>query len=575
MSILEVMEQKKRELEKKQTLQEEIKKEAVPIPHAMVEEDIAIRFSYMVGIALLASVDSQSDEKKEKWVQELGHCLEISEEQLQQIIRMAATANEETLDSIIEALCEKRHQIAFVLDLYRTGWQDVGVNEVSIKMINLFSGFFELDMRTREFLHDVAKVALTNNPEYAKEIIEKEKTLGIDIYANEIMSTDWRMILGLCYYYGIEMEKDYETAVGFFNKLAMSGYASAQRRLASCYFNGHGVEQNYDEAIRLYQMAANQGEAMAQRELGSCYFNGYGVNGNYDEAIRWYQMAANQGDEVSQRELNYIENEMEFDSDYWYQFLHEYIPSGKRYFTYATIGNRVFYIEEHEESGSSTRTTSLKSRLFNGFYEQVLIEDLGRIWDSHYRPEMYSNDNFLGVCFDNYDNYNRELIIYDIHQKKTYKICDCEHVINFGNNYILYGNKRYDYPTDSRNWCVQGRSVTLNSYSFLENKTVEIDQNVYVAIPEFGEYGESFGNYDGVIYYPAYRLTPETFSADFIIKSIDIKRPVKSIVVKELGNIKYVNTVKFNSQKGELLFEMLKMSNETATYFVARRKDMA
>lgn len=572
MSILEVMEQKKRELEKKQTLQEKIKKEAVPIPHVMVEEDIAIRFSYMVGIALLASVDSQSDEKKEKWVQELGHCLEISEEQLQQIIRMAATANEETLDSIIEALCEKRHQIAFVLDLYRTGWQDVGLNEVSKKMINLFSEFFEIDMKTREFLHDVAKGALTNNPEYAKEIIEKEKTLGIDIYANEIMSTDWRIILGICYYYGIGMEKDYENAVDSFHKLAMSGCASAQRRLASCYFNGHGVEQNYDEAIRLYQIAANQGEAVAQRELGSCYFNGYGVNGNYDEAIRWYQMAANQGDVVAQRELNYIENEMEFDSVYWNRFLRECIPLVKRYFTYATIGNRVFYIEESEKIGSSSCKNSLKSRLFNGFDERVLVEDLGSIQDWHYRPEMYSNDKYIGICFDD-QNYNRKLIVYDIYYKNIYHINDCEHVVNFGNDYVLYGNKRYDYPTNSRNWCVQGSSVTLKSYYFSENKTVEIDQNVYVAIPEFGKYEDSFGNYDGVIYYPAYRLTPETFSADFIIKSIDIKRPVKSIVVKELGNLKSVNTVKFNSQKGELLFEILKMSNETATYFVARRKD--
>ena len=85
---------------------------------------------------------------------------------------------------------------------------------------------------------------------------------------------------------------------------AANGDAAAQHDLGLCYYNGEGVTKDYAEAVRWWRKAAEQGVAAAQNNLGVCYDNGEGVTKDDAEAVRWYRKAAEQGDAKAKIKLN-------------------------------------------------------------------------------------------------------------------------------------------------------------------------------------------------------------------------------------------------------------------------------
>ena len=96
---------------------------------------------------------------------------------------------------------------------------------------------------------------------------------------------------------------DYATSLQLMKPLAEQGYAWAQRFLGVMYFNGFGVPKDYHEAVRLFRLAAAQGEATAQNNLGWMYQYGLGVRQDYDEAVRLYRLAVAQGNVLAQVNL--------------------------------------------------------------------------------------------------------------------------------------------------------------------------------------------------------------------------------------------------------------------------------
>jgi len=53
-------------------------------------------------------------------------------------------------------------------------------------------------------------------------------------------------------------------------KAANQGNADAQYQLGLCYFNGNGVRRNYTKAAVWFRMAAEQGHTHAQYQLWWC-----------------------------------------------------------------------------------------------------------------------------------------------------------------------------------------------------------------------------------------------------------------------------------------------------------------
>lgn len=152
--------------------------------------------------------------------------------------------------------------------------------------------------------------------------------------------TEAQISLGVCYYNGEGVSKDYKKAEYWLGKAAEKGIALAQYNLGELYYESDGDADFGDyskEAFRLFHRAAEQGNADAMFRLANCYGLAFGtdcdlekssnwfrkaaelgnpfaqcavameyaIDGNYEEAARWYRLAAEQGNEFSQRELDY------------------------------------------------------------------------------------------------------------------------------------------------------------------------------------------------------------------------------------------------------------------------------
>ena len=109
--------------------------------------------------------------------------------------------------------------------------------------------------------------------------------------------------LGLCYYNGNGVEKDFSKAVYWSQKAAEAGNSGAQNNLAICYKHGDGVEQDYSKAVYWSQKAAEAGESTAQCNLALCYCKGEGVEKDSSKAMYWWQRAAESGKSTAQYNL--------------------------------------------------------------------------------------------------------------------------------------------------------------------------------------------------------------------------------------------------------------------------------
>jgi uncharacterized protein len=101
--------------------------------------------------------------------------------------------------------------------------------------------------------------------------------------------------IGLMYYYGRGISRDYREALRWFKKSAVQGNAIAQSNVACMYDKGEGVPQNHVEAAGWYLQAAERGNALAQFTLGSMYEKGLGVQHDDVQALMWFNLASAYG----------------------------------------------------------------------------------------------------------------------------------------------------------------------------------------------------------------------------------------------------------------------------------------
>lgn len=98
--------------------------------------------------------------------------------------------------------------------------------------------------------------------------------------------------LGLQYFYGEGVEKDYKRAFDYFMKGADAGDPDSINMLAICYFWGYGVEIDQEKSAFYNEKAAKLGVASSMFDTGLNYERGYGVGQNIDKALYWLNKAA-------------------------------------------------------------------------------------------------------------------------------------------------------------------------------------------------------------------------------------------------------------------------------------------
>lgn len=88
---------------------------------------------------------------------------------------------------------------------------------------------------------------------------------------------------------------NYALALREIAPLAQAGNADAQHLLGLMYYMGRGVPRDYRLAMQWHRKAAEQGKADAQYVIGAMYYTGNSVPQDNQQAIGWFRKAAAQG----------------------------------------------------------------------------------------------------------------------------------------------------------------------------------------------------------------------------------------------------------------------------------------
>ena len=97
--------------------------------------------------------------------------------------------------------------------------------------------------------------------------------------------------------------KNYSLALREITPLAKSGHAEAQHLLGLMYYMGRGVARDYKQAMVWHRKAADQGKSDAQYVVGAMYYTGNAVEANPRQAVTWFRRAAEKGHAGAQHAL--------------------------------------------------------------------------------------------------------------------------------------------------------------------------------------------------------------------------------------------------------------------------------
>ena len=97
--------------------------------------------------------------------------------------------------------------------------------------------------------------------------------------------------------------KNYALALREITPLAKAGQADAQHLLGLMYYMGRGVARDYKQAMVWHRKAADQGKSDAQYVVGAMYYTGNAVEANPRQAVIWFRRAAEKGHAEAQHAL--------------------------------------------------------------------------------------------------------------------------------------------------------------------------------------------------------------------------------------------------------------------------------
>lgn len=96
---------------------------------------------------------------------------------------------------------------------------------------------------------------------------------------------------------------NHSDAIKWYTAAMEKGEANAAYGLGVCYYGGHGIPRDFQKAFQLFLQAAQGGNVSAMFNTGVCYLNGEGTQQNREQAIYWYKQAAQNGDQKAKTYL--------------------------------------------------------------------------------------------------------------------------------------------------------------------------------------------------------------------------------------------------------------------------------
>jgi len=120
-------------------------------------------------------------------------------------------------------------------------------------------------------------------PEYYKKAVEIYEKYTTKKYPSSLFN------LGICYYEGLGINKDFDKAAECFLIAVYKGNEDSMFYLALMYENGQGVQKNYMKAFQLYSKLTQNTTAI--RKMAEFYKYGYGVEMNIEKSNYWLNKA--------------------------------------------------------------------------------------------------------------------------------------------------------------------------------------------------------------------------------------------------------------------------------------------
>lgn len=138
--------------------------------------------------------------------------------------------------------------------------------------------------------------------------------------AEELCNDDAMARLGMFYRYGVGVEKNFDTAIHYFEeaiRLRNNGLAIYQ--IGDMYLHGEGFRRDFYEAFRWFERALDEDEPMAMWRMGQKYDTfsfKFDIDENPKKAFAWYKKAADLGCPDAMESLGDIYNDYSDDIEH-------------------------------------------------------------------------------------------------------------------------------------------------------------------------------------------------------------------------------------------------------------------
>lgn len=134
-------------------------------------------------------------------------------------------------------------------------------------------------------------------------VVEKDRKEAFGLYnlSAEQKNSFGQCFVARCYQIGIGCEKDIKKAVLFYTLSSDQGCLRAKNNLGVCYEKDEG--KDLAKAFALYKYCADEGYPYAQTNLGLCFEFGRGVNTDFQQAFTYYTLGDEQGDSFAKYHL--------------------------------------------------------------------------------------------------------------------------------------------------------------------------------------------------------------------------------------------------------------------------------
>ena len=126
--------------------------------------------------------------------------------------------------------------------------------------------------------------------------VEKDYTKAL-YYWNQVVGFSALVDVGIgeIYAKGLGVEEDPKRALEYFLSEKSLDVPEGAFWVGVIYYSWEGIEHDNEKAFKYFKMAADMGHEIAEFYVGHALHFGIGVEKNIDEALRWYKKSANKG----------------------------------------------------------------------------------------------------------------------------------------------------------------------------------------------------------------------------------------------------------------------------------------